>query len=195
MAVNALYNTSTKEGVDINQVFLLDTGTPEYPTPPFLPGELAWGTDGSEWVYCYSSITIAAGSVVVVSEVPFGNAGNFSVALIGGATVATAPTGRLVGVTGGSKGSTAVPAPTGTQTGSYFWVQRAGNIPNVKSAASTTKNAQLYSSATTGGIVTSTAGGAATTYQINGLVVSQATGSVAGPNTAIANYPVIGTSA
>ena len=189
----AIYSTTTQEGIDINSVFTLDTNTPEYPNPPFLPGELAWGTDGSEWVYCTASITIAAASVVVVSAVP----GSWSVALIGGATIAAnaAPVGQLVGVVGGSQGSMVVPAPTGTQKGQYFWIQRAGNAPNVKTAASTTKNAQVYSSATTAGIVSSTAGGAGTTYQINGLVISQATGSAAGPNTAVLNYPVVGASA
>jgi hypothetical protein len=188
-----LYNTSTQEGVDINDVFILSSGTPEYPRPPFLPGSLAWGTDGSEWVYCTASITIAPGSVVVVSAVP----GSWSVALIGGATIAaaSAPVGQLLGVTGGGTGSIAIPAPAAPQTATYFWVQRAGNAPNVRSAASTTKNAQLYSSATTAGIVSSTAGGAATTYQVNGLVISQATGSTAGPNTAVLNFPVGGASA
>jgi len=189
----AIYSTAAKEGVDVNSVFILDTSTPEYPRPPFNPGELAWGTDGSEWVYCTASITIGAGQVVVISAVP----GSYSAALIGGATIAaaSAPVGQIVGVVGGSQGSMVVPAPSGTQQGCYFWVQRAGNIPNVKTAASTTKNAQLYSSATVAGQVSSTAGGAATTYQINGLVISQATGSTAGPNTAVANYPVVGASA
>jgi len=188
-----LYNTSTMEGVDINDVFMLSTGTPEYPRPPFLPGTLAWGTDGSEWVYCTASITIAPGSVVVVSAVP----GAWSVALIGGATIAaaSAPVGQLIGVTGGGTGSVAVPAPAAPQTGAFFWVQRAGNAPNVKTAATATKNAQLYSSATTAGIVGSTAGGVGTTYQVNGLVISQANGSTAGPNTAVLNYPVVGASA
>lgn len=185
----AIYSTTAQSGIDINNVFLLDTsGHPEYPAPPFLAGELAWGTDGSEWVFATASITLAAGSVVLFSAVP----GSWSVATIGGGTVATAPTGTLVGVTGGNNGSLVVPAPSGTQTASYFWVQRSGNIPNVKSAAGTTKNAQLYSSATVAGIVSSSGGGSGTTYQINGLVVSQATGSTAGPNTAIANYPVVG---
>lgn len=186
-----LYNTSTKEGVDINQVFILDTSTPEYPRPPFNTGERAWGSDGSGWVYCTASVTLAAGTVVKVSEVP----GSWSVAAIGGATVATAPTGDIVAVTGGGTGSVAVPAPTGTQVAAYFWAQREGNCPNIRTAASTTKNAQLYSSATVAGIVSSSAGGAGTTYQINGIVVSQATGSTAGPNTAVLNSPVVGASA
>lgn len=188
---SVIYSTTSEAGIDINNVFMLSSGTPEYPAPPFLPGTLAWGTDGSEWVYCTASITITSGSVILVSAVP----GSWSVALIGGATVATAPTGQLLAVTDGNTGSIAVPAPVSPQTASYFWAQRAGNAPNVRSAASTTKNAQLYSSATVGGVVSSTAGGAATTYQVNGLVISQATGSTAGPNTAVLNYPVVGTSA
>lgn len=189
----AIYSTAAQEGIDINNVFILDTSTPEYPAPPFIPGTPAWGTDGSEWVFCTASITITNSSVVVVSAVP----GSWSVALIGGATIAAnaAPIGQLVGIVGGSLGSMVVPAPSGTQRGTYFWIQRAGNVPNVKSIASTTKNAQLYSSATTGGAVNSSAGGAGTTYQINGLVITQATGSAAGPNTAVANFPVVGASA
>lgn len=187
----AIYSTINESGIDINSVFILSTGSPEYPAPPFLPGTVAWGTDGSQWVYCTASQTIGAGKVVLVSEVP----GAWSVAPIGGATVATAPTGDLVGVVGGSQGTLVVPAPAAPQTGCYFWVQRAGNCPNVDTAASTTKNAQLYSSATVSGRLSSTAGGAATTYQINGVVVSQATGSAAGPNTAVLNWPVVGTSA
>lgn len=184
----AIYSTSNEEGIDINAVYIQSSGTPEYPAPPFLPGTLAWGTDGSEFVYCTASITIGSGSVVLISMVP----GSWSVALAGGATVATAPTGQLLGVVGGSLGSLVVPAPSSPQTGTYFWVQRAGNAPNVKTAASTTKNAQLYSSATAGGTLSSTAGGSATTYLVNGLVITQATGSAAGPNTAVLNYPVVG---
>ena len=189
MANPIAYSTTTQSGIDINNVFYLDTKTyPEYPAPPFYPGEQAWGTDGSAWVYCTASQAISAAAVVVVNEVP----GSWSVAPIGGATVATAPTGDLVGVVGGSTGSVSVSAPSGTQTGSYFWVQRAGNAQNVNCAASTTKDAQLHSSATVAGQVSSSGGGSGTTYQINGIVISQATGSTAGPNTAILNWPVVG---
>lgn len=183
-----LYNTSTKEGVDINSVFIQSTGTPEYPAPPFVAGELAWGTDGSEWVYCTASITIAPGSVLLVSPVP----GSWSVGLIGGASLAAYPIGQLLAVSGGGTGSVVVPAPAAPQTATYFWAQRAGNCPNVKTAASTTKNAQLYDSAATAGIVTSASPGTASGFQVSGMVISQATGSVAGPNTAILNYPVVG---
>lgn len=183
-----IFSTTAQEGIDINAVFIQSTGTPEYPAPPFLPGELAWGTDGSEWVYCTASITIAPGSVLLVSAVP----GSWSVALIGGATVATAPTGQLLAVSGGATGSVAIPAPASPQTGTYFWAQRAGNAPNVRSVASGSINQQLHSSATLAGIVNNTAGGAGTTYQLNGIVLSQAAGSTTGPNTAILNYPVVG---
>lgn len=186
----AIYSTQNMEGVDVNNVFVLDTGTPEYPRPPFNPGTKAFGTDGSEWVFCTSSITIGNGQVVLVSPTQ----GSWSVSLIGGSTLTAAGnvTGLLVGVVGGSQGSMVVPAPSGTQLGSYFWVQRAGNCPNVRTLASTTKNAQLHSIVTLGGALTSTGGGTNSTYQVNGIVISNATGSAAGPNTAILNYPVVG---
>jgi hypothetical protein len=188
----AIYSTTAQEGIDINSVFILSTGTPEYPRPPFVPGELAWGTDGSEWVYCTASITLAAGSVVVFSAVP----ASWSVALIGGATIAAgAPFGQLVGVVGGSTGTMVVPAPASPQTGTYFWTQVAGNCPNVKTIASTTANVLLFSSPTVAGALAPSGGGPGTTYQVTGVVISQAAGSVAGPNTAILNNPVVGTSA
>ncbi len=187
----AMYSTTTMEGVDINSVFYLDTKTyPEYPAPPFAKGQTAFGTDGSHWVYCTASITIGAGKVVLISDVP----GSWSVATIGGATVGTAPTGQLLGLMGGSNGLLFAGAPSGTQTGAFFWVQRAGNAQGIDCAASTTKEALLFSSATVGGRVSSTAGGTGTTYSLIGIVVSQATGSTAGPNTAVLNYPVVGSS-
>lgn len=183
----AIYSTVNETGIDINAVFALSTATPEYPRPPFITGQLAWGTDGSEWVYCTSSITLGAGAVVVVSAVP----GSWSVALIGG-SAAAAPLGALVGIIGGSNGSLVVPAPSGSVTGNFFWVQRAGNAPNVKTSAATTINAQLYTIAATAGQLFSTTPGTGSGSQVAGIVISQATGSAAGPNTAILNYPTVG---
>lgn len=189
MANPIIYSTTTQMGIDVNNVFLLDTaGHPEYPAAPFYPGEQAWGTDGSAWVYCTASQTLSAGMVVIVSEVP----GSWSVAPIGGVTVATAPFGDLLGVVGGATGSVGVPAPSGTQTAAFFWAQRAGNAQNVSCAAATTKDAQLHTSATVAGQVSSSGGGSGTTYQVNGIVISQANGSTLGPNTAILNWPSAG---
>lgn len=205
----AIYSTTAQYGIDINQVFYLDlVGSPEYPAPPFQPGELAWGTDGSEWVYCQASTAINPGAAVLISpsispgynlQSAFG-AGTWSVSPVGG-TVATPALGQLVGVCGGGTGQVTVTAPTGTQTAAYFWVQRAGNVPNlafaVQSGATGTINAQLHSTPTlsAGGQVQTVSGGNGTTYQINGLVFSNATASVTGPNTAIANYPTVGSAA
>ena len=191
----ALYSTSTKEGVDINLVFALDkTATPEYPSAPFGVGELAWGTDGSEWVYGYSQVTITAGSAVLLSQTP----GSWSVSMLGGSTVASAsvPLGQLVGVVGGSQGSLFVPAISGTQSGNYFWVQRAGNCPNLRTvSAGAGKNSLCYSSATLTGALSTTAGGSGTTYQVTGVVFAVAAATVAGPNVATLNYPVVGINA
>lgn len=191
----AMYSTVNDAGIDVNNVFILDVrGAPEYPGPPFIPGTDAYGTDGSYWVFCWASITIGAGSVVRISELTgvSGSAGAWSVSLVGGATIATPPTGDLIGVVGGSLGTMVVPAPTGTQSGAYFWVQRAGNAPNVVVSAVTTVNVTLHTSPTQAGAVTGTAGGAGTSYQIAGMVISNNNGSTAGPNTAVLNWPTVG---
>jgi hypothetical protein len=202
-AFPAIYSTTAQQGIDINAVFVLDlSGTPEYPAPPFQPGELAWGTDGSEWVYCTASITIAAGNAVLVSQF----AGSWSVALLVGATVsqvgpnpltgsATTVTttnmiGEFVGIVGGSQGSMVVPAPSGTQIGTFFWVQRAGNCPNIAMNGAGTTFTGLHST-TTAGSLSSSGGGSGTTVQVTGIVWSIATASATGPNPGILNYPYI----
>jgi hypothetical protein len=185
-----LYSTMDTSGIDINSVFMLDpVNALEYPAPPFLPGNRAFGTDGSDWVYCTASISIAPGSALLISTVP----GSWSVSLLGGATVATAPTGQLVAVSGGGTGSVTVPAPSGTQTAAYFWAQRAGNCPNLSAAgAAIPPLTQLHSSPTVAGGLGTTGAGAATTYSVNGVVFTQNTATAGSVNTAVLNYPVVG---
>src|ERR1700676_4531662 len=140
----AIYSTTAQAGIDVSQVYFLDArGTPELPAPPFIPGELAWGTDGSEWVFCTASISLAPGSAVIMSGVP----GSWSVAALTN-TNARASYGALVGVTGGGTGSVTVQAPSGTQTKSTFWVQRAGNAPSLLVASSLSAFSTVATSAT-----------------------------------------------
>lgn len=182
----AIYSTTSQQGIDINNVFYLDTKTyPEYPAPPFLAGELAWGTDGSEWVYTTASVTIAAGSVVLINETP----GSWSVAPITSAT-ATSAFGQLIGVVGGSQGTLQVSQPTGTQTGSFFWTQRAGNAPAVLDGTVATLNKQLSTSTLSGGIGTAVT---STTAKVNGIVFSQTAATVGNKYPAVLNYPTVGT--
>lgn len=206
----AIYSTTAQQGIDVNAVFVLDpVSTVEYPAPPFQPGELAWGTDGSEWVYCWagSSNSINAGNAVFISVFANGALGAWSVSLASGATVAmsngtvtyngvsavttSSPIGLLVGVVGGSTGTMIVPALTGTQTGSYFWVQRAGNCPNLSMAGSGAIMSTLHTGASGAGSLSSSGGGSGTTVAITGIVWSLATASATGPNTAILNYPYV----
>jgi hypothetical protein len=202
-----IYSTTAQQGIDVNAVFTLDpVQTVEYPAPPFQPGELAWGTDGSEWVYCFigSAVTLAAGNAVFISQFP----GAWSVTPAQGATVVSAvaaavngvtavttttPLGMLVGVVGGSTGTMAPAVLSGTQTGNYFWVQRAGNCPNLSMTGSgAIMTTPLRTIAAGAGSLTSGAGGGSgTTVQIAGIVWSLATASATGPNTAILNYPYI----
>lgn len=167
MAAPAIYSTTVQQGVDINNVFYLDTKTyPEYPAPPFIPGEYAWGTDGSEWVYCTASVTIGAGNVVLINSTP----GSWSVAQITN-TNSRANFGAWCGVVGGSQGSLFVGAPSGTQTASYFWVQIAGNAQAVLCGLSLSAFTLAHSSTVAGAIGAS--GGVGTSAQIAGIVFSQ----------------------
>jgi hypothetical protein len=204
----AIYSTTAQEGIDINAVFFLDTSTLEYPAPPFQPGELAWGTDGSEWIYCTASVSIDAGSAVILN--PF--AGSWSVQALGGGTggatvvfipqgtanaangmTVTNPYGALCGVVGGSLGTMTVNAPSGTQTQSFFWVQRAGNVPNLKMSGTGTVFTQLHTT-TTAGALSAAGGGTNTILCIQGIQFTQTTASSTGPNPAVSNYPYVGAS-
>ena len=180
-----IYSTTTQSGIDINSVFYLDTKTaPEYPAPPFLAGELAWGTDGSEWVYATASITITSGSAVVFSP----TAGSWSVALLTNTNGRTSY-GDLVGIVGGATGSVNVSQPTGTQTASYFWVQRAGIAQRVLTANSLAANTSLGTSAVGGLLGTIIA---ATTALVSGVVFSATNNASGSAQQAVLNYPTSG---
>lgn len=182
-----IYSTNAMDGVDPNAVFQLNViNNPEYPAPPFLPGELMWGTDGSEWVYATSSITIAAGSVVIFSSTP----GNWSVALLT-STLARTSFGALLGVTGGATGSVNVPSCGTNVTGNYFWVQRAGMAQKVLSGPSLgTTFSTLHTSSTAGQV--GATGGVATTGIVAGIVFSQVPIATAVGYNAVLNYPTCG---
>jgi len=183
-----IYSTTTQEGIDINSVFQLNiVNNPEYPAPPFLAGELAWGTDGSEFVYATSSITIAAGSVVLFSATP----GSWSVALLTN-TNGRANFGALLGVTGGATGSVNVPSCGTNVTGNYFWVQRAGNAQKVLSGPTLGTTFTLLHTSTVGGEIGAT-GGAGTSAIVDGIVFSQNPTATAVGYNAVLNYPVVST--
>lgn len=178
-----IYSTTTQSGIDVNNVFALDPSYPEYPAAPFLPGELAWGTDGSEWVYCTSVVSLAPGSALLINSSP----GSWSVAALSN-TNGRGANGQLVGVSGGATGSVTVQAITGTQTGTYFWVQRAGNAQKLLSANSIAATTALHTSATGGEVGTASSG---TSAAISGVVFSASVAPSAGAN-AILNYPTVG---
>lgn len=177
-----IYSTTSQSGIDIASVFTLDTATPEYPAPPFLVGELAWGTDGSEFIYCLSTTaTIAAGNALIISGAA-------------GSGTATKATSALIGTSYGqlmAVSNVAVTAISGTQTASYFWAQRAGVVPALTSiGGAQTLNAALVGSATAGQVGIS---GVPTLYSISGLVWSATPATAAGASAvAVANYPTAG---
>lgn len=146
---------------------------------------MAWGTDGSEFVYCTASVTIGSGNVVIINGTP----GSWSAAVLTN-TLARAGFGQLLGVMGGSNGSLFAGAPSGTQTGSFFWIQRAGNAQQVLVGLSLSANTQAHSSTLAGGL--GATGGVGTSASINGIVFSTIAGTVGSRFAAILNYPVAG---
>ena len=177
-----IYNTLSKEGVDIAAVFTLDTSTPEYPAAPFAVGEVCLGSDGSSFNYCtQTTATIVAGAAVFISP----TAGSWTVTKLLTSN-AGAAFGNAVGVV-----AAAVAAISGTQTGQFFWVQRAGNVPSLVGNGVGTVNKALVTT-TTAGQLTNLAV-AATTYTVPGIIWAATTGTAAGASAgAVANYPTVG---
>lgn len=130
-------------------------------------------------------MTLGAGNVVLINQTP----GSWSVAAITSAAARTG-FGQLVGVVGGNAGTLQVSQPTGTQTGSYFWVQRAGNAPAVLDGTVATLNTQLATSTLAGGLGTAVT---STTALVNGIVFSQTAATVGKTYPAVLNYPTVGT--
>ena len=136
---------------------------------------------------CTSSITIASGSVVLISATP----GNWSVSLLTNTNGRTG-FGQLLGVTGGATGSVNIPSCGTNVTGNFFWVQRAGNAQRVLSSYTLGTTFALVHTSTVGGEVGAT-GGVGTSAQVAGLVFSVVPTATAAGYNAILNYPTVGT--
>lgn len=165
------------EGASFTTAYSFPTTTPEYPGPLIAPGTVAIATDGAVWMFVKvaNSQTIAAGDAVYVSSTDT----TFVVTSL--ANAAKALKGMLVGVAGAAVTSAATSV-------SYMWIQRAGYAATVNVATSSTANADLHTSATSGRLTsTGSAGNSATVTGIVGL-------ATAASNTAacILNFPAIG---
>lgn len=156
------FATSSKEGVNFAICNTIDTvKNPENPALQFQLGEFVMGQDESEWVYAQPAANYAVGTVGF-----FDTSWKFTAITTANAA---AVSGQKVGVM--SQVASTVASPTTTNF-EGVWVQVSGGCPAIQAAASTTANAQLYTS-TTAGQLTSTASG---NVAINGIILTTAVG-------------------
>jgi len=168
------------EGAAFTKSYTVNTAsTPDVPGPPFAPGTVAFGTDGSVWMFVKlaASQTIAAGDYVYVST-----PATFVVTALSNA--AKALLGALVGVAGAA-------ATSGTTSYEYIWIQRAGYNASTNCLTGSVANAALNTTATAGRIDDSSSAG--NTAAVTGVVQTATAASNLSP--VMLNWPAIGAAA
>jgi len=130
----------------------------------FALGTIAQGTDKSEWVYVYASGAIAHGSGVQIS---------------------TTGTAALWTPTALATGSELAFAQYAFADGEYGWVAKRGNSLTVRVSATSTLQATLYASATSGALTTT-----ATSGSLAGIaLLTASTTAAVATNLAVVTWP------
>ena len=157
------FSTESKEGVALNICTTVNTtANPEYPAQPFPFGTFTYGLDDSKWIFCEPASNYAIGTVGYIDT-----SWKFTAITTANATLS----GMMVGVM--SQVASVTVTPTSTLYDG-LWVQVGGGCPAIQGAASTSANAQLYTT-TTAGQITSTSGGG--NVALNGMILTTAVGS------------------
>ncbi len=177
------FQTFSIEGIDLSATYTgynqasaqSSTNNPDYPslTGQFSLGQVAKGTDGSEWVYVLAGGAITQGDVVLIT-----NTGSLWTANSVTNTLAASKLGDYL----------AVASLSTVASGSYGWVQRSGKCAGISVIASTTANVTMYTTTTAGKL--SSASVASTTSIASGIVL--ATAGTTATVQAILNFPVVG---
>lgn len=172
------FSTLSEEGIALNICNLINTvSAPEYPALPFALGTVTIGLDGSEWIYAKPASNYAIGTVGY-----FDTSWNFT-------ALTTTNAAGISGLQGGvmSQVASTVASPTATNY-EGVWVQIGGLCPAIQGAASTSANAQLYTTATAGQIGSSSGGGA---VALNGIILTTAVGGGAATAVGLLNNPEV----
>jgi hypothetical protein len=157
------FSTLSAEGFALNICTTINTTqNPEYPATPVAFGTPTLGMDGSKWVYAKPAANYAVGTVGYLDT-----SWNFTAITT---TNAASISGESVAVLSQVASVTASPTTTNYDG---VWVQTGGLCPAIQVAASTTANAQLYTSATAGQLTSTSSGNVA----LNGVVITTAQGS------------------
>lgn len=134
-------------------------------------GDVAWGSDGSAWVYVQANGAIGgAGYVVLLDE-------DWQAVEINNSNTGSA-FGQMVGV-----------VATDFADDDYGWAQIFGVADNVQVSASAAANATLNTTATDGQIDDD---GTAGSENIDGLILTTARGGTAGTAPGLLTWPTVG---
>lgn len=173
------YAAQSIEGVDVTGIYSIynqaaaqsATNSPDYPALPFKLGTQVVCTDGSRWIFCDTTTTIAQGYTVAISS-------TFRVTAVGGTGADTAqPEAGAVQI-GFYQNSTSL------TTGQAAWFMIQG-VPTVL-VASAGVTVPLYTSDTAGTLTGAT--NTVSHFQISGITcVVTASGSTASLTSTVAN--------
>lgn len=171
------FATTPLEGVNLAVCLTYNaTQNPEYPGLPFAFGTTVEGLDGSLWVFAKPAGAYAIGVVGYLDT-----SWNFTALT---STNAAGVSGQLVGVLSQCASVTASPSAT---VYDGVWIQLSGLCPAIQVAATTTANAQLYTSATAGQLTSTSTSNVA----LNGVVITTVGGASAGTQPGVLNGPEV----
>jgi hypothetical protein len=173
------YVSQSTEGVDVTGIYNIysqtsaqsSTNAPEYPALPFKLGTRVICTDGSEWMFCDTTTTIAQYYTVAINS-------TFRVTAVGGTGAASAVPEGLAMWIGFYQNSTSL------TTGQAAWFMLTG-VPTCL-VASAGISVPLYTSDTAGTLTGAT--NTVSHYQVSGLTcVVTASGSTASATACVGN--------
>lgn len=139
--------------------------------PPAALGTIAFGTDGSAWIYCAvgtGGIT-DLGYVVVIDE-------DFLAVMMSNSV--------------GAKGDAIGVAPAAASLADRIWIQRFGTCDAIAAIASTAANTSLAST-TTAGVIDDATG--SLTKNLSDIYLTTARGGTDGTAPGFLNWPTVGT--
>lgn len=171
--------TQSLEGVDLTAIYapyvsttaISTTNDPANPGPPFALGTQATASNGTRWMFCNATSTIANGTTVGINSA-------FLAAAVGGAVAST------VDVAGGAVQIGFYQNSTSLTTGQFAWFALSGNVTILVASAGVT--VPLYTLDTAGAL--SGATNTTSHWQISGITcVVTASGSTASLTACVAN--------
>lgn len=149
MATPSNFGTINTSGIDPTTYYVVSASlTPETPAPPFVVGTMAYGNNGSEFIFVQASTSISLGDFLAVTN---------------GETANSLTSTNIVSSLGARIGMAATvlaQSVTFIPAGAYFWATMRGSslAGNAGSAvtAPVASNVQLFTSATAGAVTSVT---------------------------------------